>query len=198
MKIGLDLDGVFADFNSSFHTLLCRTCGDRFPADHEPDKPPVWEWPRYFGYSEEAEAKAWKIAWDSGDFWYRLHTYPGEDKTLETLEAVSDEHDIYFITNRKGSKTKSQTEQWLLERGVMFPTVLLAKQKEPIIAALKLDVYIDDNLDMMNSLAKLQDEKLVPETLRLYLREAKYNQYKRHSRLIAVPSAWAMIQQEGL
>ena len=198
MKIGLDLDGVFADFGTAFHTLLCRTCGDQFPPDYEPTKPPVWEWPRHFGYLKDAEDRAWKVAWDSEDFWYHLHTYPGEDRTLEVLEAWMDKHDMYFITNRKGNKVKWQTEQWLFEHGISFPTVLIAKLKEPIIAALNLDVYIDDNIDMMNSLAKLRDEKLVPETLRLYLRDAPYNEENRHPGLIVVPSAWAMIQKEGL
>lgn len=145
MKLAIDIDGCLADFNSAFHRLLVQAHGDRFPHGYAPHQPPVWEWPRYFGYTEEEEGIVWKAVHSSRTFWQELDEEPYGSEALHQLDRLSfDGHDIYFVTNRRGLKAKLQTERWLEARGMYNPTVLLASNKIPILKSLGVDAFVDD------------------------------------------------------
>lgn len=56
----------------------------------------------------------------------------------------SQQHEIYFITNRMGQYPKRQTELWLSQHLGFSPTVLISPHKGQVCAALHLDYYVDD------------------------------------------------------
>jgi 5'(3')-deoxyribonucleotidase len=152
MIIGLDIDGVLADFNTTFIQRIIDVTGkDLFPP--WPFDIPVWHYPQHFGYTEEeldfVNGPVWKSVKEDAGFWFSLKAYPGAPEFLSRLDPEF--HDFYFLTQRAGVAAKAQTESWLeyhhyglKSNQFAFPTVLLTADKGACAKALKLDLYIDD------------------------------------------------------
>lgn len=198
MRLGFDLDGVLAEFSVGFYQLLIDRYGDRFPKRYDPTDPPVWEWPRHFGYTEQEEAAAWREVWEGRTFWQHLGIIDGEQPTIHHLNAlnVHDGHEIHFITNRRGRSVQYQSSNWLAEHGFRHASVIIASDKYPIVRALRLDTYIDDKIETANDLAREQEEGTI--YTRIYLRHTLHNRENRHKGLIVVNSVWEMLEREGL
>lgn len=138
MRIGLDIDGILADFNRSYMALLVELTGeDKFGPDYVPT---TWAYPTSVGYTKENETDAWEIIKHS-NFWSILDAYPGVDEFLSNLPT---NHDYYFITSRPGERAKLDTEDWFMQHGVDLPTVLISSEKGECCHALNIDLYIDD------------------------------------------------------
>lgn len=153
MRIGVDVDGVLADFNASYIDLTIATTGrDLFPP--RPFVIPTWYYPQHFGYTDVEDSKVWGIIKQDPTFWSSLPAYPSTVSALVRLNA--NQHDIYFITNRPGKTAKQQTEWWLEMQGWPWgggPTVIVSADKGAIAMGLELDVYVDDKLENANSVA---------------------------------------------
>lgn len=189
-----------AGFNVAFCELLKARHGDRFPKDYESCNPPCWEWPRHFGYTQEEEDACWQEVWDGRTFWQHLEIFPGEERTIHQLNAlhVHDGHEIHFITNRRGKAVQYQSAWFLVNAGFRHPSVIIARDKYPIVKALKLDAYIDDRIETCNDLARIKEEGFLDGDPRLYLRHTLYNRENRHPGLIVVNGVWEMLTKEGL
>src|SRR5690349_10135318 len=113
MKIGVDLDGVLADFNSAFVGVLEKVTGKKVPAGTIPPK--AWNWPSEIGLSEEEVKTA--IGWvDANPYWWtKLNFTDGEGRdTIQRLSGLAPHHDVYFITHRGGVPgAKAYSEDWL-------------------------------------------------------------------------------------
>lgn len=144
MRIGVDLDGVIADFNSSYIQKIIELTGeDKFPP--RPFDIPVWNYPEYYNYSDEQVAEVWEVIKRSESFWQLLLPYNWTAKVLQRLHrARVTGHDIYFITSRPGVRAKQQTELWLQRLGYVDATVLISDKKGYAAIALDLETYIDD------------------------------------------------------
>lgn len=148
MIIGVDLDGVVADFNAAFVKKMIAVTGkDLFPA--RPWEPSVWDYPQHYGYTNREVSAVWEAIKVDGAFWSQLPDYQTTPVDLLELEAreIVQGDDIYFITSRVGSSAKWQSERWLKHRMIKNPTVLISSQKGMCAAALKLDCYIDDKIE---------------------------------------------------
>lgn len=196
MKIGFDIDGVFAAFIPAYQDL-CIELNERdlfHPGDNV--NPPCWNWPEYRGYTKEEVGKVWETITASNDFWITLRALPGLEVIKKHLAQLYRNHDIYFVTSRPGTTAKWQTEWWLdskLYFGGIFavPTVLIASDKGGVAKALKLDVYIDDNWDNAVSVAAQS-----PLT-RNYLLDTSYNRYAAPvNGIIRVSSVAEMFDRE--
>jgi len=140
LVIGVDIDGVLADFNNAFADRLRKVTGrDLLPEDVS--NPPVWYWPEHYGYTPKEQNATWDNCWADPEFWLDLSALGEVDKFFEQIYASGD---IYFITARTGTNVKQQTEQWLEMYGFHYPTVLIAYDKGPLAKALKLTHFIDD------------------------------------------------------
>lgn len=155
MKIGFDVDGVLADFNTAFIERVIQVTGrDLFPA--RPFDIPCWAYPRYYGYTPEEESAVWRHVTDDPTFWLNLAPYDDAPDTLWRLRELSCLNDVYFITARPGRLAKQQTEIWLATQSGDFmwnPTVLMSGDKGECARVLGLDVYIDDKWDNAVSVA---------------------------------------------
>lgn len=142
--IGVDVDGVLADFNRSFIELVVEeTCRDLLPP--RPFDIPVWNYPQYYGYTDSEVARVWEIIEQHPSFWARLSPYTDIfDSSIYLRDAMAAGHDVYFVTSRPGLTSKRQTETWLWQQGFPNPTVLISSAKAAIAGALKFDAYIDD------------------------------------------------------
>lgn len=167
MRIGIDIDGILADFYSPYEKLHIQVAGDRFGSQRFPEVwPQIWDWPSLFGYTEEDTSAVWQLILADPDFWMDLGTLP--DFNALSFELMH-HNEVYFITDRRGVSPKRQTECWFASRG-WIPTVLVSAQKGLCCKALKLDLYIDDKGENIQAV-----EAESPDT-RAYLLDRPYNQ----------------------
>jgi hypothetical protein len=148
MKFGIDLDGVLADWVTSFSALLAQKFGEK-QLDLS-----TWDWPQASGYSTPQVEAAWTTVADSENFWKALPKYPTTEADLFWLHkrwVMGD--DIYFITSRPGHMVKQQSEEWLNAfngygaYAVPNPTVILTSQKGLVCKALGITHFVDDRIE---------------------------------------------------
>lgn len=170
MKIGIDIDGVLANFYSAYEQMFVEEASeDKFPGRYPEFLPPVWNWPEYFGYDASIVKRVWQRIKRTEGFWEGLGPLSGVDILMERAPWVN--HDVYFITNRPGVRPKSETERWLKTHlRISNPTVLIAKDtKAGIIRGLDLDTVIDDKYEHIRDV-----ESAVPECTP-YVLDRPYN-----------------------
>lgn len=157
MKFAIDIDGVLADFNTGFAKIL-NWIEPRQVDIYAPDFPNCWNWPQAYGWSEDALARAWTEAKNCGYFWKMLQPYSTFYQDIQSIDKLRNEgHEIYFITSRVGRTAKLETEQWLGERGMGMPTVIVtshATEKGEICRTLNIDWMIDDSPDVLLNVSR--------------------------------------------
>jgi 5'(3')-deoxyribonucleotidase len=153
MRIGVDVDGVLADFNTSFIERVIQVTGkDLFPP--RPFDIPVWDYPQSYGYTDKETHAVWENIKADPTFWYGLSPYPDTLDALHLFRDMANHHDIYFITARPGIVAKQQTERWLRALGgdpSWGPTVLISSDKLGCVKALNIELYIDDKTENIQS-----------------------------------------------
>ncbi len=149
MRIGCDIDGVLADWNTSFLRTLIRVSGKDATQPHPHFMPSTWWWPKELGFTEQDIQQALADAHASTQFWLSLTPYEHTREMLHKLHTLECEgHDIYFITSRSGNHAKRQTQDWLRHCGYHeHPTVLLSEDKASCARGLMLNLYLDDNIE---------------------------------------------------
>ena len=157
MRIGCDVDGVLADFNTGFAALLHYLTGRSTINTFS-----TWTWPEDAGFTAEEISKAWDEVNRSSQWWLSRYPLPGTEEFLRRLA----EHDAYFITDRTGSTAKQQTEKWLIRLGVSCPTVLISGAKAILTIGLRLDLFVED---------KFQNAEEIGLVARSYLLDRPYN-----------------------
>lgn len=134
MRIGFDIDGVLADFNTSFIALIPEVTGrNLFPAGYWPQ---TWDYPQALGYTKEEVSAVWEVIKQGGTFWNELPPLPDIYVLRDWLCSPpinSEYHEFYFITSRMGKSVKLQTEDWL-DSYIDAPgnTVLISSEKGAI------------------------------------------------------------------
>ncbi len=168
-------DGVLANYSLAASNLLERMHGKKFAPDLDKNNPPEWNW-WYLAFTKD-EVKAFMDRVErSSNFWLGLEpNWDSVNSLALCIEDLEKDSDVYFVTNRQGVRAKRQTESWLktylpYNDEAIHPTVLLSSDKGAAAKALKLDAYVDDNLD--NVKAVLRES---PKT-RVYLLNRNYNQ----------------------
>lgn len=144
--IGVDLDGILANFNEAYINLIVKETGrDSFPP--RPFDITVWAYPEeLYGYTKKEVSRVWEKIKESENFWFGLRPLEGAEDFLVDLYSMKE--DIYFITSRVGKQVKFQTECWLMVHGFpTFPTVLISSQKGDCCRALGVDYYLDDRTE---------------------------------------------------
>lgn len=135
MKIGVDIDGVLADFCKAFKSLIGKP---------DADDPTDWEWTNVCS-KQEFDAGFKKLS-NIPNFWLKLDKMPH----TSLLPALCENHEVIFITNRAecpGKSLQCQTELWLwLNFNIKQPRVIVTKQKGQVAADLGIVRFIDDNI----------------------------------------------------
>lgn len=182
LRLGIDVDGVLANFIEAYERLWIKhACGKNlFPAN---TPPPVWDWPQYYGYDQALVTPIWNEIKTSASFWEQLRPYPYAAPFLKSLETVASE--LYFITDRPGINTQSQTQRWLTAScGFEGASVIVSPNKGVVCAALGITAYLDDKAENIENVLKLS-----PET-RAFIFDAPYNRHLPLDGATRITSVW--------
>ncbi len=140
LRIGVDVDGVLADFRTAFHDAA-RRCLRR--KTEEPEDPKAPE-----AVLEKDVKRVWDWVAKQTNWWMDLQAY--EPDQIERLYAVSRAAgwEVFFLTNRPasaGDSVQFQTQWWIERHGYFLPSVLTVPGSRGDIAnGLRLDLIVDD------------------------------------------------------
>ncbi len=152
IHVGVDVDGVIADFNAGFMDLFeWLTKEDRFGKP----RPAINTWnysTDQFGYTKDQDRAAWKAVMASGSFWRDLPPYKDTLEFLTTLRLMPVR--VTFITSRVGQDVLGQTQSWLDANGFPHAQVIISSNKGDTCRRIGVTHYIDDKnencLDVFN------------------------------------------------
>jgi FMN phosphatase YigB (HAD superfamily) len=199
MKIGIDLDGVLADFSPAYAEKLTKKTGIQFPTA-DPNWPAVW----HFDYAAGAKPGDVNAVWEDitrSNFWAQLLPMRGALEAIRQLDEVAmlGQAEVYFITARPGKFAKRLSEFWLARHGNEYPTVIIAKDKGSVAKGLELDVFVDD---MPENVADVFEAS---KKTRVYLVDHPYNRNwaikfepNPEARIRRVASLMEVLEREGL
>jgi len=134
MRLGIDLDGVVADFNSGW----VGRYNSEFGSSLTTDQVDSWNAMGDLTHFESMGAFwRWASAGDHGSVFRHLETYPG---ALETLNRLSRNHEIVIIT-AKPDWAVHDTFAWIADRGIPTREVHVTEAKWRV----PCDIYLDDS-----------------------------------------------------
>lgn len=165
LKIGIDLDGVLANFIAEYRKVCSQVSGRILPTDQVDWDASNWE------LTKAQHDEAWKIITATDNFYANLK--PLESCIIEKVKELADKYRLYFITTRPptaGWPIENQSAWWIeYFCNLRFPTVIVSKEKGQVAAALGLDAFLDDAPANIENVAKYS-----PKT-KLFLRDQQYN-----------------------
>lgn len=138
LRLGLDVDGVVADFRTAFRALAARELGSP-PADVEA------------GLSGQTMDRLWKCVAAATNWWLDLPPHEPDQISRLYERARQNRWDVVFMTSRPpsgGDSVQLQTQVWLERQGFLLPAVITAPAgaRGEIARSLRLDLAIDDRL----------------------------------------------------
>jgi hypothetical protein len=135
----MDVDGVLADFRSSFRVLAASELGLRGASDDDSD------------LSKADVDRLWKAVGRSANWWMTLTAF--EPEQIARLYDLSRQRrwEVFFMTSRPpsgGDTVQMQTQVWLERHAFYLPAVLTAPAgaRGELSRSLRLDVMVDDHL----------------------------------------------------
>lgn len=149
LKIGLDIDGVLADFAGP----AMATARSIFPDADVHNR--IWN----LGLTDAQAAAVMEHYKHTVDAYANLDPLPGS----EVLAELQGRHNFYFVTARNptaGYPIEVQSHMWLVNYlDIDFPCVIVVdsgKYKVDIYNALRLDAFVDDRVDTVNHMRSHQ------------------------------------------
>ena len=134
MRLGIDLDGVVADFNQGWMDLY----NDEFRASLTPDLVVTWDGVHELaGFASMDEFWQWARGADRPSIFRNLPTFPG---ALDALRDLASRHRIVIITT-KPSWAVHDTFAWLADNEVPTREVHITNRKHQVAT----DVYLEDS-----------------------------------------------------
>lgn len=145
LRIGVDVDGVLAQFTRAYAQLIKTRTMKVIPEDAH-----TWNWARAHGITKQEEDDAWKWIKANGWWWGTFDPYDTAE-LAPLLRAWEHATDLYFITSRPGAGVQRTTALWIREHfAVGNPHVLIAQRpsdKADIVTGLGLTHFVDDKAE---------------------------------------------------
>jgi hypothetical protein len=142
LRIGIDVDGVIADFRTAFHAAAVR-CLRRDVADSKDIE-------SMGPLSPDDIRKVWDHIARTQNWWMEVPPYePDQIARLYSLTRAAG-WEIFFLTKRPpsaGDSVQFQTQWWIERFGFYLPAVLTVPgSRGDIASGLRLDMIIDDQI----------------------------------------------------
>lgn len=138
LRLGIDVDGVVADFRSAFRALAERELGIA-GEDAESD------------LTKADIDRLWRTVAGTSNWW--LDVPPHEPEQIGRLYARvrQSRWEVFFMTSRPpsaGDSVQLQTQVWLERHGFLLPSVLTAPAgvRGELARSLRLDLALDDRI----------------------------------------------------
>ncbi len=168
-----DIDGVLADFYTSFSTLANDLYGTPIFSHEEClERSPLKRL-----LSSKQYTSLWRYIDTHQEWWLTLPRLPSiTDNDACRFRHSLQRHSWHFVTSRTGDRVIYYTCLWLYQQfGIVLPHIILAKEKGVVAARFQADVAIDDTVEILEQYATD-----APSTVR-YVMHAPYNQVGRPS-----------------
>lgn len=151
MRLGIDLDGVVADFNSGW----IRRYNSDFGADVAFDAVEAWDAiPSLTHFRHMGDFWRWAQDHDGHSLFRHLETYHGAVETLWQL--VKRKHHIVILTT-KPPWAIHDTFAWLAEHRLPTREVHILEHKWEV----DCDIYLDDAVHNLTSLVSERPDRIV-------------------------------------
>ena len=142
LRIGIDIDGVLADFRTAFHEAAVRSL--RHDVDDTLDFESVSP------LSAADVRRVWEYIATAQNWWMEVPAYePDQIARLYSLTRAAG-WEVFFMTKRPpsaGDSVQFQTQWWIERFGFYLPAVLTVPGSRGDIAnGLRLDLVLDDQL----------------------------------------------------
>ena len=139
--LGLDIDGVLADFVGGFNRLAHRLTGKPLPAE-----PECWDYFLLHGYTQDEVDGVWHHIHEHPEWWLTLRPLVGH--LYFPLGAV-----VYYVTNRPLRKgVHEATEAWLRQHISPRGSLVMTRRKGEAASALHLARFIDDRPENLSEI----------------------------------------------
>ena len=138
LRLGIDVDGVVADFRSAFRALAERELAlARDDVEAELSKPDV--------------ERLWRAVAATTNWWLDIPAYEPDQIARLYDEVRRSRWEVFFMTSRPpsaGDSVQLQTQVWLERHGYYLPSVLTtpAGSRGELARSLRLDLALDDRM----------------------------------------------------
>ena len=151
MRLGIDLDGVVADFTKGWISFYNRDFG----ADLRVEQAIAWDGLTAITHFDDmADFWRWSSDLDGRSLFWHLETFPGAVDALRHL--YEDGHEIVILT-MKPAFAVGDTHEWIEAQGIPTKEVHILEDKWRI----DCDVYLDDGPHVLPGLVAHRPDRLV-------------------------------------
>ena len=138
LRLGIDVDGVVADFRSAFRALAERELG--LPASGVETE-----------LSKADVDRLWRVVAGTTNWWLDVPAHEPDQIKRLYAQARTARWEVFFMTSRPpsaGDSVQLQTQVWLERHGYLLPSVLTTPSgaRGEVARSLRLDLALDDRM----------------------------------------------------